>query len=547
MVKYFTEHKQSSIKRIKSEKILAQFALADEYYSKQQYNEAIEIYKTLENKIDNTYRYDKCELYRKMGNNYYAIPDYDNAIIAYEKTLKYYNNNASIYNLLGFMYFYKDSSKSIEYYLKKMKLAPEITTFVMLTQVMIKSKDYSQKDLKEIFEYYVDKFRPEILAGKEPYHYDRKSFTPDKKLKIGYLSSDFYTHAMMQFVIPILEYHNKEKFDFILYSCSDKTDIATNRIKETGMKFEECSSLTNEELAQKIHDDGVDILVDLGGYTHSRIWTLLYKPAPIQIQYLGFLGTYGMKEVEYIIADKYTIPEDTAKYYTEKPLYIESGMNRFTFSTRSQKLPDITPLPYLKNGFITFGSFNCMSKINSYTVSVWSKILKSVPNSKLLIYRTQLQDRDIVRYKKQFKENGIDDERLIFDNTKTQPNHFTAYLKCDIALDPLPFSGLTITIELLHMGIPILALPGETISAKGAARVCKMMKLNEFIAETEDELVQIAVNLTSDIEKLRWYRENLRTIATESEMCNNMDVYAKEIEEAYQKAWRNFCDAQDEG
>ncbi|MBP3924295.1 hypothetical protein J6E39_03540 [bacterium] len=541
MVKYFTEHKQSTTKRIKSEKILAQLAQADEYYSKRQYNEAIDIYKSLEDKIDDSYRYDKCELYRKMGNNYYAMPDYDNAIIAYEKTLKYYNNNASIYNMLGFMYFYKDSSKSIEYYLKKMKLAPELKTFVMLTQVMIKSKDYGQKDLKEIFEHYVDKFRPEILAGKEPYHYDYKSFDPNKKLKIGYLSSDFYTHAMMQFVIPILEHHDKEKFDFVLYSCSDRCDIATNRIKETGMKFEECHALTNEELVQKIHDDGVDILVDLGGYTHSRIWTLLYKPAPIQIQYLGFLGTYGMREVDYILADKFTIPEDIAQYYTEKPLYINCGMNRFNFSTRNQKFLDIPPLPYLKNGYITFGSFNCLSKINPYTVSVWSKILKAVPNSKLLIYRTQLQDRDIVRYKKQFKENDIDENRIIFDNKPAKPNHFAAYPKCDIALDPLPFSGLTITIELLHSGIPVLCMPGETIASKGAARVCKMMKLNEFVADSEQELVELAVNLTSDIEKLKWYRENLRTIVFNSEMFNNYDKYVQQIENAYQNAWENFC------
>lgn len=541
MAKYFTEHNQNISKRVKSEKILAQMKQIDELYSMRKFDDAIEICKELEKKVDDSYRYDKCEIYRKMGNCYYAKPDYDNAILAYEKTLKYYNNNASIYNMLGFMYFYKDSSKSIEYYLKKMKLAPDIKTFVMLTQVMVKSNDYSQKDLKEIFEHYVDKFRPEILSSKEPYHYDYKSFSADKKLKIGYLSSDFYTHAMMQFVIPILENHNQKRFDFVLYSCADKTDIATLRIKETGIKFEDCYNLSNEELAQKIHDDGVDILVDLSGYTHSRIWALLYKPAPIQIQYLGFLGTYGIKEVDYIIADKFTIPEDIAKYYTEKPLYIDCGMNRFTFSTRNLKFPDINPLPYLKNGYITFGSFNCLSKINPYTVSVWSKILKAVPNSKLLIYRTQLQDRDIIRYKKQFKENEIDENRIIFDNKPTQPTHFTAYQKCDIALDPQPFSGLTITIELLHSGIPVLCMAGETIASKGAARVSRMMRLNEFVANSEQELVELAVNLTSDIEKLKWYRENLRSIVVNSEMFNNYDKYVQQIEDAYQNVWENFC------
>ena len=135
-----------------------------------------------------------------------------------------------------------------------------------------------------------------------------------------------------------------------------------------------------------------------------------------------------MKEVDYIITDKFTIPPSIAQYYTEKPLYIDCGMNRFTFNTKNQKLPDITPLPYFENGYITFGSFNCVSKINPYTVSLWSKVLHAVPKSKLLIYRTALVERDILKFKKQFANNGIDESRLIFENKSMPINHMQSYL-----------------------------------------------------------------------------------------------------------------------
>lgn len=536
MLKY-----QQTTKRLTSETLLTKIKLADALYSERKYPQAIDILQELATKIDNSYTFDKSEVYRKLGNNYYALQDFDNAIIAYENTLLYYDNNASIYNMLGYMYFYKNSDKSIENYLKGMRLAPDLKNFVMLTQVMIKSKNYSQKDLKNTFEKYVDKFRPTLLGTKQPFSHNSKNYDKNKKLKIGYLSSDFYCHAMMSFVLPILENHDLNKFDITLYSCSPKTDMTTLRIKETGIKFEDCVQLSNAELADKIHNDGIDILIDLSGYTHNAIWSLLYKPAPIQMQYLGFLGTYGIKEVDYIIADEFTIPNDIAKDYTEKPLYINSGMNRFTFNTKNQKLPDIPISPYLRNKYITFGSFNCMSKINPYTISVWAKILKAVPTSKLLIYRTQMLERDILRLKKQFKENDIDETRLIFDNKPTKDSHFNSYPMCDIALDPLPFSGLTITIEQLHMGVPVLALAGETISAKGAARVCRACKLEDFVAETEAELIEKAADLASNPDKLIWYRNNLRNIMKNSTLCNDFKTYTQQLEEQYTQAWQTFC------
>lgn len=526
---------------IKSEKILHQFDLAEKYYNEKNFNDAINVLTQLLNVIYDQYKYEKCEIYRMLGNNYYYLNDYDNAILAYEHTLDFFQNNPSIYNMLGYMYFYKNSIKSIKYYLKAMEMEPNLQNFVMLTQLMIKDKTYSQKDLKTIFEKYIDIFRPVMMAGKPPYEYNKVGLNPNKKLKIGYLSSDLYCHAMMSFMLPIFENHSKDKFDIVLYYCNNKSDIVTERIKKTGLEIKDCSNLSVFDLAEKIHNDGVDILVDISGYTHTAIWSLLYKPAPIIVQYLGFLGTYGMKEVDYILTDKFTIPYEIAKEYTEKPMYIESGMNRFTFNSEHQTLPEIMPLPYENNGYITFGSFNCTSKINPYTVSLWSKVLKAVPDSKLLIYRTQLQERDINRLTGQFNSEGIESSRLIFDNQPTPESHFNAYLKCDIALDPLPFSGLTITIEQAYMGIPTLTLPGDTIAARGAARVNLTIGLNCLVADNESDYVEKALNLANDVNKLRFYRCNLRNIIANSPLCNDFSNWINDLEACYEKAWKEYC------
>jgi len=204
-------------------------------------------------------------------------------------------------------------------------------------------------------------------------------------------------------------------------------------------------------------------------------------------------------------------------------------------------LLDITPLPYDTNGYITFGSFNTIEKINPYTVYLWSKALKAVPSSKLLIYRTQLKDIDINRFKRQFKENGIDEARLIFDNKEMPINHKQAYLKCDIALDPSPFSGLTVTMEQALMGIPTITLLGETISSRGAAQINFALKLESLIAETEDDYIKIVSGIEEHINEFRWLRNNLRTIATHCDFCNGFKKYTKEIEEAYNIIWQKFC------
>lgn len=526
-----TEAKKTSIKEI--------FEEGQALFDKNLFKEAIQVYKTalvMSKKIDNS---SLGSLYIRIANAYYKLDDRDKYTHYYEEYLKLFpQGQASVFSRLAHSYYYLDPDKSIDYHNKGLNV--EINRYDIACKLfaMTKSSFYEQQDIKEESEYEIEQLKNTIYKNLKQYNHDEKKKNPNKKLNIAYLSSDCHSHTMMNYILPIWENHNKNEFNFFIFSCSEKNDATTEEIKKTGIEFINCSKFEPQQISKMIYEKQIDILVDLGGYTHLKTFTNIYKPAPIIISYLGYLNTMGMKEVDYILVDKYTIPEDKAYLYTEKPLYLEKGYQIF----REKKLPNVENPPFEANKYITFGSFNCSSKFNDTTFYMWTKILESMPTAKLLIYRTKLT-KSVIRYiKEKFAARGISMDRITFSSKVYNP-HFKAYSLADISLDPYPFSGMSIAIETALMGVPTISLVGDGMQSRGAGRINHVIGLDEFNASYGDEYVEKAVNLANNKERLIELRKTLRDKVNSSDLRCNAAEFTKDLEEKYKKVWLDFINS----
>lgn len=508
-------------------------------YEKGLYEEAIKVYRTALLMYKELNKYQAGSLYVLLGNAYYNLKDNDKYRYYYEEYLKYYpEGQQSIFSRLSHAYYYIDSDKSIDYHNKALNLNVNEYDASCKLFAMIKSCYYDQQDIKDNSEFEVNQIRNNLYKNVKPYNHDEKKKDKNKKLNIGYLSSDCSAHTMMNYIIPIWKNHNQEEFNFFIFNGSAKNDATTEEIKNIGFTMIPCSDLKNGEIAKLIYEKNIDILVDLGGYTHLKSFVAFYKPAPIIISYLGYLNTLGIKEFDYILADRFSIPEDKAYLYTEKPLYLDEGYQIF----RNKTLPDITANPFKKNNYITFGSFNCTSKMNDTIIYLWSEILKRVPDSKLFIYRTQMTQSIIKYLSEKFEKLGISPDRIIF-GIRPYKVHYLAYLESDISLDTYPFGGMSIAIENAMMGVPTVALMGEGLQSRGAARINNVLGLNELNAECGEDYIKAAVNLANDKDKISKLRSELRDRILNSKILTGHAEFTKNLEEKYKQAWNDFINS----
>ncbi|GBG96066.1 O-linked N-acetylglucosamine transferase, SPINDLY family protein [Lactococcus termiticola] len=504
------------------------------------YFEAVQEYLLASKDLKGLSPKEQAEFWRKFGNAYFSLEDWDNARICYENTLFLYHDAEGILSILGWLYYFYDADKSIAYYERSLAIKLDEGSFATEAISILKSGKYSQAQIKAMLEDKVELFRRKLLAEKPAFFHPKFDKEAGEKLSIAYISSDFKSHAMMQFVLPLLENHDQERFNIRLYSTTDEADKVTERIKATGLTFIDCQAMSNEELADKIFSDGIDILIDLGGYTHTRSFTMFYKPAPIQMQYLGFVNSLGIQEIDYIWADDFVLPENEADGYTEKPFYLPSGLHRFSFNEKEQVLPELGEAPVKANGYITFGSFNDLSKLSEQTLELWSRLLKAVPDSKLLIYRTNMfSHMKKEQIKQDFAGLGIPEDRLIL-RSDSLASHYQAYQLADIALDSLPFSGLTITIEQATMGIPTLTMPGSTMQSRGTASVNRVLGLDELIAKNEDDFIRKGCDLAFDLDRISELRAGLRSKLFASKLFQDEAGFARAVEAGFERVWKEW-------
>jgi predicted O-linked N-acetylglucosamine transferase (SPINDLY family) len=301
--------------------------------------------------------------------------------------------------------------------------------------------------------------------------------------------------------------------------------------------------LSDEKLAQQIRDDGIDILIDLSGHTgHNRLLMFAWKPAPIQLTWLGYFASTGLAAMDYLLADPWMVPAAETDHFIEKIWYMPESYLCFTAPYFDIC---VEPLPALNHSHITFGCFNNLNKMNDAVVALWVKVLRAVPNSRLFLKTGQLDEASMRHSVAQrFAEHGIDASRLILESASPRAELLAAYNRVDIALDPFPYPGGTTSAEALWMGVPVLTLAGDRFLSRMGESILQNVGLSDWIAADADDYVARAVRHAGNISGLAALRDGLRQQVLASPLFD-APRFAHHFETALRGMWKHWCQQQE--
>ncbi|MFT6907753.1 MAG: protein O-GlcNAc transferase [Oleiphilaceae bacterium] len=355
-----------------------------------------------------------------------------------------------------------------------------------------------------------------------------------KKLKVGYISPNLCLHSVAFFFDAILCRYTRSRYEVYCYSDVSNPDHVTNSFKQKCDHWVDSVHLSDESLFDKIRDDGIDILVDLAGYTgKGRMQVFTKRAAPVQVSYLGYPNTTGLSRIDYRITDSWSDPEEmTDDYYTERLIRLPGG---FLCYSLIDAIPDVAPFSLECNKGVRFGSFNSLLKISPELMKVWAKILKSVPKSTLFIKAKPFVEK-ILREQvwSLFESQGISKDRVsLVGWTAEQSSHLKMYDNVDIHLDSYPYNGTTTTIEALLQGVPVVTLVGLNHRSRVGFSILKQIGLESLVAKSEDGYIKVAVELAFDRIRLEALRASLRERLTNSSLMNQVR-FVNELEDAYE-------------
>jgi predicted O-linked N-acetylglucosamine transferase (SPINDLY family) len=350
---------------------------------------------------------------------------------------------------------------------------------------------------------------------------------------VGFVSPDLGRHPVGYLLVRVLENLGLET---ICYSDRVAQDDMTCRLQAAATQWRDVLGLSDERLAEQIRADAVDILFDLAGHTaHNRLLALARKPAPIQITWLGYVGTTGLAAMDYILADRYEIPPESEVYYREKVLRLPDGYVCFD---APEEAPPVGPLPAMAQGGVTFGCFNNLAKITPQAMRVWAEILRRVPQSRLVLKYRGLEGEGFRReLLERLAAERIDAARVELLGRSPRRELLADYNRIDLALDPFPYSGGLTTCEALWMGVPVVTCPGETFASRHALSHLSNAGLTETIAHDLDEYVELAVALAGDLPRLAGLRAGLRQRMAASPLCD-AERFVDNLASLLQDVWQ---------
>lgn len=365
--------------------------------------------------------------------------------------------------------------------------------------------------------------------------------SPERRLKIGYLSPDFKRHPVGYFLSALIRERDRDAFEIMCFSSVPETDDLTEVLMSHADDWREVRGLDHEALAGIIREARVDILVDLAGHTRgNRLLTLARRAAPVQICAGGHYCTTGVDAVDYLVSDWQQSPPGSEGNYSERLLRLPDG---YVCYEPPDYAPQVTKPPVLDRGYVTFCCYNGLHKISPRVIDLWAAVMNAVAGSRLRMQTGALNDpvtRD--RYANLFASRGVDGDRIEFHGPVSHRDLLESYAHADIALDPFPYSGGLTTCESLWMGVPVVTLSGSTFASRHSTSHLCNVGLPELVTVTEEEYIDTTTRLARDVDGLTRMRRQLRARMSASALCDG-PRYTRDLERALRGAWRSWCAA----
>jgi predicted O-linked N-acetylglucosamine transferase (SPINDLY family) len=374
-----------------------------------------------------------------------------------------------------------------------------------------------------------------LSAVSLPHANDRSAV---RRLRIGYVSPFFRSHAVTVFSEPILASHNHADFEIFCYSDVERPDTTSERLRGYADQWRDIVGWSDERVADLVRADRIDILVDLTGHIigGQRLLVFARKPSPIQVTYLGYQNTTGMLAMDYRLSDDYSDPPGTTEHWHTETL-VRLPRTFFCYLPSSDA-PPLTPPPATVNGYVTFGSINNYAKVTPQVLATWAEILVRIPDSRLLV-RADMTESLQQHLRATFATHGISAERLELVDSLPHRQFLELINRLDVALDPFPFNGHTTTSDCLWQGVPVVTLSGNTYVSRFGGSGLATLGVGELIAATRDEYIAIAVALAADLPRLSSLRGTLRQRMSESPLLD-FTTFTRNLEAEYRQMWRRW-------
>ena len=484
---------------------------------------------------------DYAQAHCNLGKSLRDLGRFDDAVVCFGKALELNPAYAEAYVNLGVVLGdLGEQRKALDCYRQALNLKPEYLA-ALSNLLFLLNYETVNEGISAFAE--AQRFGEAAAQLATPFIHWNVAVVPSRCLRVGFVSGDFRTHPVSYFlegVLVALSQTAVGRLEFVAYSNHSFEDSVTDRLKKIFHAWRSCAGLEDAEMARRIHDDAVDILIDLSGHTASnRLPVFAFKSAPVQVSWLGYFATTGLKEIDYLVADPWTLLPSEEQLFVEHIWRLPE--TRLCFTPPPFDI-GVTSLPALDSGHITFASFNNSSKITDSVVALWAQVLREVPNSRLFLKSPQLEEVRIrLAMQARFLAQGVDPSQLIFEGLSPRDQYLAAYNRVDIALDPFPYTGGTTSAEALWMGVPVLTLAGRSFLSRQGVGLLANAGLMDWIAENPQDYVDRARSHAKDLSTLSRLRTTLRQRVLTTPLFD-AKRFASHFEAALRNMWCIWCD-----